>query len=98
MLGIPTSPASAGLFFVAGLTWINAGRRWLRSHIRMNPDLENVIRQALGVSKAVGRDDLGQTVLAVQAVQQARPDMISFSWALDSLDSLFRFAVASAKL
>ncbi len=42
---------------------------------RMDPDLENVIRPALGVAKAAGRDDMGQTMLAVQAVQQARPDM-----------------------
>ncbi len=41
----------------------------------MDPDLETVIRQALGVSKAAGKDDMGQTMLAVQAVQQARPDM-----------------------
>jgi hypothetical protein len=41
----------------------------------MDSDLENVIRQALGVLKAAGRDDMGQTVLAVQAVQRARPDM-----------------------
>ncbi len=46
-----------------------------RSDTLMDPDLENVIRQALGVAKAAGRDDMGQTVLAVQAVQQARPDM-----------------------
>jgi hypothetical protein len=31
----------------------------------MDPDLENVIRQALGVAKAAGRDDMGQTMLAV---------------------------------
>jgi len=42
---------------------------------RMDPDLENVIRQALGVAKAAGRDDMGQNMLAVQAAQQARPDM-----------------------
>ncbi len=36
---------------------------------------ENVIRQAPGVAKAAGRDDMGQTMLAVQAVQRARPDM-----------------------
>ena len=41
---------------------------------RMDPDLENVIRQALADAQAAGRDDMGQTVLAVQAVQQARPD------------------------
>ena len=41
----------------------------------MDSNLENVIRQALGVAKAAGRDGMGQTMLAVQAVQQARPDM-----------------------
>ena len=41
----------------------------------MDPDLENVIRQALGVAKAAGGDYLAQTELAVRAVQQARPDM-----------------------
>ena len=41
----------------------------------MNPDLENVIRQALGDAQAAGRDHLGQNELAVQDVQQARPDM-----------------------
>ncbi len=43
----------------------------------MDADLENVIRQALRVAKAAGKDDIGQTMLAVQAVQQARPDMIA---------------------
>ncbi len=62
---IETIPAPAGLFFC----------RRLRSHTRMDPDLENVIRQALGVAKAAGRDDMGQTMIAVQAVQQARPEM-----------------------
>ncbi len=33
----------------------------------MDPDLENVIRQALGVAKTAGRDDMGQTMIAVQA-------------------------------
>ncbi len=56
---------SAGLFF--------CGR--LRSHTRMDLDLENVIRQALGDALAAGKDHMGQTVLAVQAVQRARPDM-----------------------
>ncbi len=41
----------------------------------MDPDLENVIRQALGDALAAGKDHLGQTELAVQAVQRARPDM-----------------------
>ena len=41
----------------------------------MNPDLDNVIRQALGDAQAAGFDQIGQTVLAVQAVQLARPDM-----------------------
>ncbi len=29
---------------------------------RMDPDFENVIRQALGVAKAAGRDNMGQAV------------------------------------
>ena len=41
----------------------------------MDPDLENVIRQALEDALAVGRDHTGQTELAVRAVQRARPDM-----------------------
>ena len=41
----------------------------------MDPDLENVIRQALTDAKAAGKDHLGQTELAVRAVQRARPDM-----------------------
>ncbi len=41
----------------------------------MNPDLDNVIRQALGDALAAGFDHIGQTVAAVQAVQFARPDM-----------------------
>ena len=41
----------------------------------MDPDLENVIRQALEIAKAAGKDHLSQTELAVRAVQQARPDM-----------------------
>ena len=55
----------AGLFFC----------RRLRSHSRMDPDLENVIRQALGDALAAGKDHLSQTELAVRAVQQVRPDM-----------------------
>ena len=41
----------------------------------MDSDLENVIRQALADAAAAGRDHLGQTELAVQAVLRARPDM-----------------------
>ncbi len=41
----------------------------------MDPDLENVIRQARGDALAVGFDHIGQTVAALQAVQQVRPDM-----------------------
>ena len=55
----------AGLFFC----------HRLRSHIRMDPALENVIRQALEDALAAGKDHMSQTELAVQAVQQARPDM-----------------------
>ncbi len=41
----------------------------------MDPDLENVIRQALGDALAAGKDHLSKTELAVRAVQRARPDM-----------------------
>ncbi len=41
----------------------------------MDPDLENVIRQALGDAQAAGKDHMGQTVLAVRAVRRAWPDM-----------------------
>ncbi len=41
----------------------------------MDPDLENVIRQALGDALAAGCDHMVQTMLAVRAVQRARPDM-----------------------
>ncbi len=58
-------PAPAGLFFCA----------CPRSHSRMDPDLENVIRQALADARAAGRDHLSQTELAVRAAQRARPDM-----------------------
>ncbi len=41
----------------------------------MDPELENVIRQALADAQAAGKDHLGQTELAVHVVQRARPDM-----------------------
>ncbi len=41
----------------------------------MDPDLENVIRQALADAEAAGKDYQGQTETAVRAVLQARPDM-----------------------
>ncbi len=41
----------------------------------MDPDLENVIRQALEDALAAGKDHLSQTEFAVRAVQRARPDM-----------------------
>ena len=47
----------------------------------MDPDLENVIRQALADAKAVGKDYLSQTEGAVRTVRQARPDLT----ALDAL-------------
>ena len=61
----PHCPAPAGLFFCA----------CPRSHSRMDPDLENVIRQALADAEAAGKDYQGQTETAVRAVLQARPDM-----------------------
>ncbi len=44
----------------------------------MEPGLDNVIRQAPEDAQAAGKDHMGQTVLAVQAVQRARPDMTAF--------------------
>ena len=41
----------------------------------MDPDLENVIRQALTDAKAAGKDYLSPTELAVRAVLCARFDM-----------------------
>jgi hypothetical protein len=41
----------------------------------MDPDLENVIRQALWDAQAAGKDHISQIELAVQTVQRARPDM-----------------------
>ncbi len=41
----------------------------------MDPDLENVIRQALADAKAAGKDYLSQTEEAVRSVRQVRPDM-----------------------
>ncbi len=41
----------------------------------MDPDLENVIRQALADAEAAGKDCQGQTEHAVRAVQRARGDM-----------------------
>ena len=41
----------------------------------MDPDVENVIRQALANAEAAGRDHVGQTEYAVRAVLRARPDM-----------------------
>ena len=41
----------------------------------MDSDLENIIRQALEGAQAAGKGDTVQTLLAVQAVLRARPDM-----------------------
>ncbi len=43
----------------------------------MDPDLENVIRQALADAQAAGRDHLSQTGLAVRAVLQLVPLLAS---------------------
>ena len=51
----------------------------------MDPDLENVIRQALADAQAAGRDYLTQTEAAVRAVLQVRPDMTA-SEALTAVD------------
>ncbi len=41
----------------------------------MDPDLENVIRQALADALAASKDHMSRAVLAVRAVQRARPDL-----------------------
>ncbi len=49
--------------------------RQVRSDTPMDPDLENVIRQALADAEAAGKDYQGQTEEAIRVVLQARPDM-----------------------
>ncbi len=56
-----------------------------RSHTGMDPDLENVIRQALGDARAAGKDHLSQTETAVRTVRQVRPD-ITASEALSAVN------------
>ena len=41
----------------------------------MDPELDNIIRQALADAQAAGRDYLSQTEEAIQAVRLARPRM-----------------------
>ena len=41
----------------------------------MDPELENISRQALADAQAAGRDYLSQTEEAIQAVRLARPRM-----------------------
>ena len=55
----------------------------------MDPDLENVVRQALADARAAGRDHLTQTEMAVRAVLQARTDMTA-SEALTAVELLRR--------
>ncbi len=45
---------------------------------RRKPDLDDVVRQALEEAQAAGKAHMSQTVLAIQAVQRARPDMTAF--------------------
>ena len=56
----------------------------------MDPDLANVIRQALADAQAAGRDYLTQTELAVRALLQVRPDMTA-SEALMAVDLVRRW-------
>ena len=55
----------------------------------MNPDLENVIRQALADAQAAGKDHLSQTEEAVRTVRQVRPDMTA-SDALTAVNLVLR--------
>ena len=56
---------------------------------RMEPDLDNVIRQALEEAQAAGKAHMSQTVHAVQAVQRARSDMTTFD-ALAAVNLMWR--------
>ena len=47
----------------------------VRYYTYMDLDLENIILQAVDDALAGGYDYMAQTVLAVQAVQRARPDV-----------------------
>ncbi len=58
-------PEPAGLFF----------RLRPRFHAGMDPELDNIIRQALADAQAAGQDYLSQTEEAIQAVRLARPRM-----------------------
>jgi hypothetical protein len=55
----------------------------------MDPDLENIVRQALADAQAAGRDYLTQTELAVRAVLKVRPDMTA-SEALSAVELVRR--------
>ncbi len=50
----------------------------------MDPDLENVIRQALEDAQAAGKDHMGQTVLAFQGVHRSLP-VITYSDAISAV-------------
>ncbi len=77
--GVGAAPLRRGFSFAAGRVLIPT----------MVPDLENVIRQALGDALAAGKDHLSQTELAVRAVQRARPDMTA-SDALAAVNLVWR--------
>ncbi len=55
----------------------------------MNEDLANIIREALDEARAVGRDYIGQTKLAMRAVREVRPDMTA-SEALSAVELVRR--------
>ena len=61
----------------------------LRFHSRMDTALEDIIPQALKDAQAAGFAYIVQAVLAVQAVQLARPDMTA-SDALAAVDLMQR--------
>ena len=64
---------SAATFHPFSAHRINLSTLFCPGRIYERGDVD-LIRQALADAQAAGRDDMGQTVLAVQAVQQARPD------------------------
>jgi hypothetical protein len=56
----------------------------------MDPELDNIIRQALADALAAGRDYLSQTEEAIQAVRPARPGMTASGAALSAVNRVRR--------
>ncbi len=64
------APALAGAFLV---------RPQPRFHLRMDPDLENVIRQSLEDTQAAGKDHMGQTEVVELPTSIEEPENMNTS-------------------